>query len=194
MTYSISPVRTVAPSETPVSRTEAKAHLRVTGTTEDTLIDGLIAAAVAHVDGWSGILGRCVVTQTWRQDVDDFSDCVALPFPDVQSVTVTYYDAANAVQTLSGSTYNLVNRTSGTFLELADGASWPVVYSRPDAVKISMVCGYGAAAAVPVAIKQAMLVLIGHWYSNREAVSEAAMSEVPLAVGALLAPYRRIGL
>lgn len=46
---------------------------------------------------------------------------------------------------------------------------------------------------VPQAIKQAMLLLIGHWYENREAVNiGSAANEFPLAVDALLAPYRNM--
>jgi len=39
------------------------------------------------------------------------------------------------------------------------------------------------------------LLLVGHWYSNREAVNIGNItSEVPLAVEALLQPYRIYGL
>ncbi|MCU5775226.1 head-tail connector protein [Winslowiella arboricola] len=44
-------------------------------------------------------------------------------------------------------------------------------------------------------IRAAMLLLIGHWYSNREAVVIGqATSEVPFAVEALLQPYRIYGV
>lgn len=43
-------------------------------------------------------------------------------------------------------------------------------------------------------IDQAMLLLVAHWYANREAVSETAMSEVPMGVRHLLQPYRRMGV
>ncbi|NWN92292.1 phage gp6-like head-tail connector protein [Marinobacter adhaerens] len=40
-------------------------------------------------------------------------------------------------------------------------------------------------------ITTAMLLLIGHWYANRESVViGTTASEVPMAVEALLAPYR----
>lgn len=44
-------------------------------------------------------------------------------------------------------------------------------------------------------VKAAMLLLIGHWYANREAVNIGNItSEVPFAVEALLQPYRIYGL
>lgn len=56
-----------------------------------------------------------------------------------------------------------------------------------------MTAGYADAAAVPQGIKQAMLLLVGSWYENREAtISGATIAEVPFAVDALIAPYRVI--
>lgn len=44
-------------------------------------------------------------------------------------------------------------------------------------------------------VKAAMLLLIGHWYANRETVSVGQTSvEVPFAVESLLQPYRIYGL
>lgn len=43
-------------------------------------------------------------------------------------------------------------------------------------------------------VRTAMLLLIGHWFSNREAVSANSANEVPLAVEALLQPYRIYGV
>lgn len=43
-------------------------------------------------------------------------------------------------------------------------------------------------------VRTAMLLLIGHWFANREAVTANSASEVPLAVEALLQPYRIYGV
>ncbi|MGL5344882.1 MAG: head-tail connector protein [Plesiomonas sp.] len=43
-------------------------------------------------------------------------------------------------------------------------------------------------------IKLAMLMLIGHWYSNRESVADYEKSEVPMAFRFLVDPYRWINL
>jgi uncharacterized phiE125 gp8 family phage protein len=191
--WSTRPIRTVAPTADPIDIDEVKQHLRVWHTDEDILITGLIAAAVAHFDGWSGILGRCLVTQTWTVGLSRFpaEAAIALPFPDVQSVTVTYRDGANASQTLSSSAYALIQTTAGSALVLNSASEWPDTFDRQDAVTIAMVAGYGDANAVPQSIKQAMLLLIGHWFANREALAAAGtMTEIPMAVSALISPYR----
>ncbi|MDX1101772.1 phage gp6-like head-tail connector protein [Sinorhizobium medicae] len=50
--------------------------------------------------------------------------------------------------------------------------------------------GVATAAPVPASIKHAALLLIGHFYNNREAVSAERLANVPLAVDMLLAPHR----
>lgn len=191
------PVLVTPPAETPVSPTEAKAHLRVETTADDTLIAGLIAAATAHLDGWSGILGRCLVEQTWRQDYDDFRSCLRLPlFPVLSITSVKYVDTDGVEQTVDSANYVLLNDERGAYVEFADGYSFPALNVGSAAVRITYVAGYGAASAVPQAIKQAMLLLIGHWYENREAVivGTSQPSPLPLAVDALITPFRRIWL
>jgi len=61
------PVRVTAPADRPVTLAEVKNHCRIDHSDDDTLVQSYIDAAVAHVEGWSGVLGRCLVTQTWRQ-------------------------------------------------------------------------------------------------------------------------------
>lgn len=190
----LAPVRTIAPATSPVSLAWAKEHLRVTSDDEDSLIAALIDAAVSHLDGWSGILGRCMVSQTWRQDYDGFYSCgMKLPFPDVQSVVVAYTDENGASQTLAGSNYHLVNEVGGTRVILSDGGTFPGTADRPDAVRVTMVAGYGTADDVPPALQAAILLHVGHLYVNREAVG-AAQAELPLAYAALIGPHRRVGL
>lgn len=192
----LTPVRTSAPATNPVTLVEAKAHLREDSSDNDTLIGALIDAATAHLDGWSGILGRCMVTQTWRQDYDSFWSCgLPLPFPDVQSVTVAYTDENEATQTLAAANYHLLNEHGGSRLIISDTGTWPSTFTMPTAARVTMVCGYGAAASVPAALKAAILLHVGHLYSNREAAAVGvSVAELPFAYDAWTAPYRRVGL
>lgn len=183
--------RTSAPATTPVSLTEAKAHLRVDGTDEDTLITSLIDAAVAHLDA-TGVLGRAMVTQSWAQWVNQAPGWVRLKIGPFQSLTsVEYYDTDNALQTATLSDFE--TRLDGDFVIVKPktGFTWPNAYTRQDAIKITYVAGFGNAATdVPQSIRQALLLLIGHWYEHRMAASEAVITEVPMAVDALLGAER----
>ena len=50
----------------------------------------------------------------------------------------------------------------------------------------------GDGVVVPAALRQAMLMLVGHWYAAREATAETRLEPVPHGVKALIAPYRRL--
>ena len=194
--YAQTPVLVSAPAADPVSLTEAKSHLRVDYTDDDTLIGRLVDAATAYVDGWQGVLGQCLITQTWRQDFSDFPHTVIrLPMTPVQSVSsIKDRSDAGAETTLSSSNYRLATDARGAYVELVSGETWPVPGDRADAVSVEAVYGYGDAATdVPETIRHAMLMMIGHWYENRETVSAGiGMSGVPMAVDSLLAPHRRV--
>lgn len=189
----IVPVRTAAPAVLPVSLAEAKLHLGYDAADRDAEITAFLAAAVDRLDGWSGLLGRCLVEQTWRQDLPAFpdSDTIRLPFPNVSAATVKYSDATGAEQTFASSLWSLHEAAGGSVVVLAAGATWPVTDDRPDAVRITLTAGYGAAAAVPQPIRSAILLMTGDLWRSREAGSAPAGALGGVA-DLLLAPYRRV--
>lgn len=190
------PVQIAAPAEAPVSLAEAKAHLNVDHDEDDTLITSLVGAAVAHLDGHAGVLGRCLVNQQWRQDYRDWEWRHRLPFPDVSSVVVKYQDAENAEQTVDGALYEIIEDARGALVVFRDVFTKPGLYDDMVApVSITLTAGFGDAEDVPQALKQAILLLVGHWYANREAVNVGNITtELPMAVEALVAPYRRVSV
>ena len=190
----LAPVRTAAPAAL-ITTAEAKAQCRIDSSDEDTLIDALISAAISHLDGYSGVLGRALVTQTWQQDFSGFCAKMRLPVGNLIEVTeVTYYDASNAEQTLDAAVYATFADSLGPYVALKPDQTWPSIYTRSDAVRVTWTAGYGAAASVPAAIKQAALLLVSHWYDNRSGVAVGETpTEMPLAVNSLLAPFRRVG-
>lgn len=192
----LAPVRTVAPTAHVVSLEEAKLFLRVDGNDEDDLITTLRDMAVEQLDGWAGILGRCLVTQTWRQDLGGFpvEDRIRLPLRPVASVSsVTYYDASNASQTLATSVYaGPFTDELGAYIVLKFGQSWPVTYAREDAVSVTFVAG-AAAASIPARAKLLALQMIADAYDSRETVAfGVSVEKIPLSTRAenLLASLR----
>jgi len=188
------PVLITAPAVGLVSVAEAKAQARVDHSDEDTLISALIAVTTSYLDGWSGVLGRCLVNQTWRQDFAEWSNRLRLPFPDVSSVTITYLDTEDAEQTVSSALYELLEDERGSYVAFRDAFTRPATTNDREApISVEMVAGYGATAAdVPKAIRHAALLLVAHWYEHREPeIVGAPVSPVGFAATALLAPYRR---
>lgn len=52
----------------------------------------------------------------------------------------------------------------------------------------------GGGEALPVTLQQAVLLIAGHWYNQREAVSGVQMAEVPYTLQALVKPFRKLGI
>lgn len=183
------------PASTPVSLAEVKAHCRVDDTDSDDVLQLLLNAAIDHLDGWSGILGRCLVTQSWRQDFDRFCSIQRIRLGPVASITsITYYDADNVQQTLLADVYELLNDELGAYVALKANQNWPATYSRSAAVSITYIAG-DVAAEVPASIKAAINLLVSHWNENREAVLTGTIAtELPLGVAAILAPHRKVGV
>lgn len=183
---------TTGPAAEPVSTAEAKTHLRVDHTDEDTYIGTLIVAARQWVEHFTR---RALISQTWEMAWDACPPRVfALPLPPLVSVThIKFYDAANAATTVTSTEYQVdTSREPGRVL-LHDTADWPSTILRPAAgVVVTYVAGWASAAAVPQAIKQATLLMIGHFYENREEVTQppASIVEVPMGAKMLLWPYR----
>jgi hypothetical protein len=60
-----------------------------------------------------------------------------------------------------------------------------------NALQLNFTCGYTNAAAVPSPIKQAMYLIIGHLYENRQdVVTGTQVHQIPDSSKYLLEPYR----
>jgi uncharacterized phiE125 gp8 family phage protein len=72
-----------------------------------------------------------------------------------------------------------------------NGFAWPTPAKKLGAVQVEFVAGYGGPELVPQPVMQAMRLLVGHWYENREAVNVGnIVNAYPMAVSMLLADYR----
>lgn len=188
--------RTVAPAVEPLSTAEAKNHLRVDTADDDILIDALIKAARERVEDLSH---RALITQTWRYSLDAWpeGDVILLPRPPLVSVSqIQYLDTAGSPTTWASSNYIVDTDSEPGRVVLAYGISWPTETLYPSApIQITYDAGYGAAGSnVPQHLRQAILLLVGHWYENREAtVGGAIIREVPLAVESLILQDRAYG-
>ena len=186
-----------APTLEPVTLAEAKGHLRLDAddSTEDAYLTALIAAARHQVEAHTS---RALLNQTWAWKLDDFPHCdqIRVPKAPLSSVTsITYIDTAGTTQTWAASNYDVdapdgPRAQMGT-ISLAFEKAYPVVRSDRNAVTITFVAGYGAAAtAVPQDVRQAALLLIAEMYERREeGLIGTIQTEVPLSVSRILSSY-----
>lgn len=163
------PVLVTAPATEPVSLQEAKDHLRISGTSEDTLITSLIKSARIQVENY---LNRALITQTWDVFYPCFKNELLLPYPPVQSVTsVKYNDLDGVLQTLSGSNYWSVTQSDPGSIVRKYETTWPdLEYGNPLPVVVRCVVGYGDADDVPEIIKHAIKILLTDLYEHRGSV------------------------
>lgn len=179
------------PAVEPVTLAQAKLHLRVDMPEDDTLIEGLIIAARQWVEQYCR---RALVSQTWELHLDSWpSGAVYLPWPPLVSVTsIKGTDEAGVETTVSASNYQADTFSVPGRVTLKSTGTWPATTLRPGGCAVRYVAGYGAAADVPQVFKQAILLLVGHLYENREDVIATGVTAaaVPMGAKTLLWPYR----
>lgn len=185
-----------APVGEPVTLADAKAQLAIDVDDYDGLLKGLIAAARRHVET---VTGRALLTQTWDAKFEEFpedDDGLWLPKAPLQSVTsVSYVDANGTTQTWSSATYT-VDAPVGPHAQRGRvypnyGLLYPTTQDIPNAITVRFVAGYGTTvASVPEELRLALVLLVGHWFANREAVVSEMREPLPMGVEALLWPYK----
>jgi uncharacterized phiE125 gp8 family phage protein len=173
-------VRVTAPAALPISVAEAKAQMRVEGNDDDTIIERLVNAAVAFVDV-QGVLGRAMITQTWGEWLAPNPSTVMLSLGPVQSVSaIKYYDIDGVLQTATLADFNVFGTPNRITITPKTGKAWPVTQTRDDAIKIEYVIGYGASStSVPQTVRHGLMMLVAHWYENRETTQEKQMQDLP---------------
>lgn len=185
-----------APASEPISRTEAKLFAKVDTTADDDLIDSLITAARVYCEGETR---RAFVEQTWDYTLPDFpTGAIVLPMQPVTSVTsVSYVDTTGATAVFTYGTspdtpkYDVFTDGPRTLIEPKYNLTWPTTRDTRNAVTVRFVAGY---TTFPADLKQAMYLLISHWYDIREPVQVGTIvAEVPMSVKAILSSYQMRG-
>lgn len=178
-----------SPTTEPVSLIEAKAYLRIDNDNdaiEDAYINSLITSAREYCESFQN---RAYITQTWEMalprfpfsainDVDGYKRGSVIEIPKGRLQTInsfTYKDTSGVITALNPEIdYNVSNRGILGKVCPPFGMIFPLAILYPlDPVIINYTCGYGDNAGdVPTRVKQAMLLLISHWYENRMVVND----------------------
>lgn len=165
-----------------------QAHLRVDHADDAALIDAFVAAAVSHIDGPAGWLGRCIWPQTLELRQDALCGSVRLPYGPVTGIaSVKTVDVDGVEQTMSAEDYVLTNAGD---LVLAHNAVWPTLRGDTEGVRIRYAAGF---EVLPPPVLTAVLLMVGDLYANRETVvtgTSAAAVPMSMTVQNLLAPFK----
>lgn len=183
---------TAGPAVEPVTLAEAKAHLRVDHADEDAFIASLIVTSRLHIEA---ALGLALITQGWTEGVDAWPAGreIELSLRPVQSIDlVRVVTGPSTFATLSALDFVLDGSAAKSRIVWQAAASRPIPAQAASGIEIAFTAGYGDAAAdVPAPIRHALLILLAHWYEQREPVEVSdKVLPLPSMVGDLLAPYR----
>jgi len=106
------------------------------------------------------------------------------------SVIIKYYVTDDTEYFMGAGNYFVDTKSEPGRVALNYGKIWPSTTLRPaNGICVTFEAGYGDAATdVPQEVIRAMLLLISHWYENREPVSVtgAVPKEMPFSVESLL--------
>ena len=198
--------RTVDPTSEPVPLTLAKLHLRVDISDDDQLISYLISAAREYVEMRTGM---ALMPSTWqlvldrwpRQNALEFWPWPGIPvgaillprFPVNTVTSVVWYGADGSTNTVTATDYIVDTSPRPPAIVPAYTKSWPAQTMIPKAgIITTFTAGYANLASVPPTLVQAILMLMGHWYENRETVmvdNRLQAISLPHALDALLAQW-----
>ncbi len=180
-----------------ITLTRAKLHLKLATTAEeaeaytdeDAIIQGLIDGAYEYAENDTqrtfGARSKTLVLDGFPSGIDG----IELPWSPVTAIeALEYIDPEGNEQSLDAETLRLDARPIYPLLAPQWGTQWPKTTDEPECITITATAG---AEVTPPGVDIAVLLLIGHWYENRESVAIGTItSEVPMGVDMLLAPHR----
>lgn len=160
-------VLVTAPAIPAVTAQDVIDHSRISTHQEDRLLGQMVTEAqnVVEETTW-----RKLITQTWDQFFDWWSDPLHLQHSPVQSITsITYLDSDGATQPLADTVYELGDDNGLGIVRRKFDQVWPTLRYHPDSITVRYVCGYGDAASdVPGSLRSAIRIHAAYSYVNRE--------------------------
>jgi uncharacterized phiE125 gp8 family phage protein len=183
--------RTVYTGVEPITLTQAKDFLKVSGSDDDTYITELISNVRDFIEEETS---TALVNRTYTETFDRFPSgrgIIELQMScNITTMTVIYYKD-NAVNILDNTKYRYVVDNGLPKVEPVDG--WITDYdNRIGAIQIQYTATPTMTTIDP-ALRQAMYLLIAHWYDNRSAVTYGNAKELPIGYNRIIRNYKNTG-
>lgn len=180
------------PALEPVTLAEIKAHARIEDSSDDSLLEALIASARQWCEAFTR---RAFLSQTWALYLSGRprGEMIVLPRAPLMVVNkVESFDEDDMATVWDASNYYVNIASVPGEIVLRNGAVWPSALRRANGIVVEYVAGYGEEIeSVPQDIRLAIKQLALHWYEHRgEALTSAGYAKAPLTIEALLHPYR----
>jgi uncharacterized phiE125 gp8 family phage protein len=182
------------PAAEPVTLADMKLHLRVSHSSEDALISGLIKAAREELEQATGL---ALIAQGWRLYLDCWpgrQTVLIHKAPVIALTAVTVYDAAGAPSSPSLSGFVLDRFSRPARIAIPDSVADPG--KKLNGIEIDFTAGFGVTGVdVPDGLKRAIMLLAAHWYEFRGAETfERESAAWPPSFERFVSRYRRVGL
>jgi uncharacterized phiE125 gp8 family phage protein len=185
--FHMSLILTTPPSVEPVSLAEAKVHLRVTHVDDDVFISTQIVSARRRLEVYTGLR---LITQGVSQFMDYWprGGLVELDVNPVSVVSdVIVYGDTDTPATIDPAHYFLDATSNPPRVVFRQGRNPSPPGRRAKGIEVRFTAGFGLAAAVPVDLKQAVLLLVADGYAHR---GDESVRVTPPAVLELINAYR----
>ncbi len=190
------PVLVTPPAVLPISVADVKKALRIDSNDDDDTIETFIQSAVDHYEGWTGILGICLVEQTWRQSYDGFDRALCLPLgPVIEAVSVSWRNSAGQISTVPATSYTLETSAGGqSQIRFRNAFAQPSDLYERGAVSIEYKAGWAVVGDKPTVPKDICTAIIARVQVGYEQAANEAGSTLSVVENALISKWRRFSV
>ena len=179
------------PAAEPVTWAELQSQLRIDADDEETFGESLIVNARKYVEDLADAQLMPAVSYAYWDRFPTGSGNIVLPYAPVRTLDeITYTDSAGDPQTLADTVWSVDINRNPPIVYLDWNQVWPTVRGDVNGVRVEYSNGFADAASVDGRLKQAILLLAGHWFMFRSGVLTGTISkEIEFGVHQLVDNY-----
>lgn len=181
------------PAVEPISLEETKSFMRIDGSDDDILINSLIAAARIYIETTMGLI---MISESWSYYIDKWPNksVIYMPLSPIISVDeIRIHSSPSSYETLEAEHYQADIYSNHPRIKILNTPSTTPLASSLNQIEIQITAGFGDQISdVPSDLKQAMLMLVTHWFEKREPIGYGGtFVKVPVAIEAILSNYKK---